>query len=92
MSYSPLYIETKFAWYILRKPSAAYRETFNTFYVSRRVTQIAISAALNDQQYTYERFKTDFISVYDEFLGKRLDDKMVEAAVRFTLWSCSGQL
>lgn len=79
---SPLYIETQFAWYILRHPSSTYREIYNRFYHPRRVTQIVVSAALQNPRWTYEDFQEAFFGVYDEFLGMRLERKLIEYAVR----------
>ncbi|TCD63769.1 hypothetical protein EIP91_004952 [Steccherinum ochraceum] len=81
VSDDPLYIETRFAWYILRRPSAAYREVFNQFYHPRRVAQIIVSAALDPPNRTLEGFHKAFLGVYDEFLGARLDKQAIDSAI-----------
>ncbi|KAF8644239.1 hypothetical protein AX16_008594 [Volvariella volvacea WC 439] len=43
----PFYIETTFAWYILKMPSLAYVPLYRSFYTPRRITQLILSQALH---------------------------------------------
>lgn len=79
---SPLYIQTNFAWYILKTPAKEYRSLFYAFYRPHRVAQIVISTALDNPQYTYQAFRDLYVGIYDEFLSRTLEEEMIESYVR----------
>ena len=44
--FSPIYIETQYAYYILKSSSREYEDIWQEFYTPLRIAQIAISSAL----------------------------------------------
>ncbi|PFH48401.1 hypothetical protein AMATHDRAFT_5836 [Amanita thiersii Skay4041] len=67
LSKDPIYIETEYAWYILKTPSKAYAATYKAFYTPRRISQLIISAALQRPNYTHEAFLAHYKEMVDIF-------------------------
>ncbi|KDR85517.1 hypothetical protein GALMADRAFT_218616 [Galerina marginata CBS 339.88] len=78
----PFYIETQYAWYILKSPAEHYQPFYEHFYSPRRIAQIVISRALNAPQELYKSFLETFTSKVDIFgrtyLEQYLWDSIVE--------------
>jgi DNA (cytosine-5)-methyltransferase 1 len=72
----PFYIETQYAWYILRSPSQKYSEHWQHFCTPHRIAQIVISRAL-------ERPREDFSSFLHKFESKTL---MGRTFVKSDIW------
>ncbi|KAM6498781.1 hypothetical protein JOM56_006729 [Amanita muscaria] len=73
------YIETQYAWYILRKPAQAYEDTYRFFYTPRRVTQLVISSALRKS--TYNNFLDRYQKMVDIFGRTCQEDDLWDAAI-----------
>ena len=76
----PFFIETQYAWYILRKPSLSYKPFFEHFYAPRRVAQIVVSSALGRPNETYESFKAKFELRVDMF-GQTYSERHIAESV-----------
>ncbi|PPQ86962.1 hypothetical protein CVT25_009784 [Psilocybe cyanescens] len=63
----PFYIETQYAWYILKNPSASYKVFYEHFYSPRRVAQIVIARALNRPNEDFKSFLDRFTKQVDMF-------------------------
>lgn len=63
----PVWIETPYAWYILKYPSPQYTTYFQDFYGSRRIVQMVISTAKRFPGKSYEEFYARFTSMVDMF-------------------------
>ncbi|KAF9268448.1 S-adenosyl-L-methionine-dependent methyltransferase [Marasmius fiardii PR-910] len=64
---SPPYIETKIAWYILKKPSAKYKPFWQHFIIPRRIAQLCISKAVQCPERSYQSFLSYFVKQADPF-------------------------
>lgn len=73
------YIETQYAWYILRKPAQAYEDTYRFFYTPRRVAQLVISSALRKS--TYNNFLDRYQKMVDIFGRTCQEDDLWDAAI-----------
>jgi DNA (cytosine-5)-methyltransferase 1 len=78
---SPVYIETEFAWYILKAPSLPYQLYFRHFYAPRRVAQLVVSTAITRPQESYETFLRKFLLKVDTF-GRTYQKENLWDAVR----------
>jgi DNA (cytosine-5)-methyltransferase 1 len=63
----PFYIETQYAWYILKAPSPLYEPFYQHFYTPRRIAQLVISRALRHPQEGFTVFLERFTSRVDIF-------------------------
>ncbi|CAA7265858.1 unnamed protein product [Cyclocybe aegerita] len=63
----PFYIETEYAWYILKTPAEEYKPFYQHFYNSRRIAQLVISWALKRPQESLSTFLGRFTSRVDMF-------------------------
>ncbi|KAF8913180.1 S-adenosyl-L-methionine-dependent methyltransferase [Gymnopilus junonius] len=63
----PFYIETQYAWYILKTPSNSYQPFYKHFYSPRRIAQMVVSRALNYPQESFQAFSERFTSKVDMF-------------------------
>ncbi|KAF9566963.1 S-adenosyl-L-methionine-dependent methyltransferase [Agrocybe pediades] len=61
----PFFIETQYAWYILRKPSPTYEVHFKHFYLPRRMAQIVVSSALTQPRESFDSFLRRLITMKD---------------------------
>ncbi|KAH8099860.1 S-adenosyl-L-methionine-dependent methyltransferase [Cristinia sonorae] len=77
----PVYLETQFAWYILRNPSSAYRAIYQDFYQPRRITQMVVTAALRNPDWRYKDFQDNHLEAFDDLLGRRLGLAMINSAI-----------
>ncbi|KAF9469584.1 S-adenosyl-L-methionine-dependent methyltransferase [Collybia nuda] len=75
----PVYIETEFAWYILKAPSLRYQPYFQYFYASRRVAQLVISTAIARPQESYETFLDKFLLRVDTFGRTHQKDDLMDS-------------
>ena len=69
-----MYIETEFAWYVLKMPSTRYLPYFQHFCFPRRIAQVVISSTITRPQQTFDAFLARFISMTDDF-GKTYEDQ-----------------
>ncbi|KAF8079195.1 S-adenosyl-L-methionine-dependent methyltransferase [Lyophyllum atratum] len=76
----PVYIETQFAWYILRTPHPAYEPYFQHFFTPRRIAQMVISTALKHPRKSYEEFLQRFVATVDVF-GRTYKEEHLWGAV-----------
>ncbi|CCM04603.1 uncharacterized protein FIBRA_06785 [Fibroporia radiculosa] len=83
MDDSPVYIQTQYGWYILKAPSSPYRLQFENFYRPHRVTQVFISAARENPEWTAENFYSTYDGMWDRFLQCRLRKRDFEATMPF---------
>lgn len=51
-----IYLRTKHAWYILEIPSSHYRPLYANFWVKHSLAHLCVSAALQDEDITYDGF------------------------------------
>ncbi|KAF9469568.1 S-adenosyl-L-methionine-dependent methyltransferase [Collybia nuda] len=72
----PVYLETEFAWYILKNPSTRYQPYFRQFYSSRQVAQLAISTAIKHPQESYGHFLESFVLKVDIFGRKHQEEDL----------------
>lgn len=70
---SKIYIRTKFAWYILGIPNAAYTPFYTPFWIQHRILHILVTMSLKNQRTTYKDF-VDNLKKIDN-----LDDSVVTA-------------
>lgn len=76
---SPVYLETVFAWYILKTPSPQYQPYFRQFYAPRWVAQMVISSAFTHPEESYETFLNNFLLKVDAFGRTHQEDDLWEA-------------
>ncbi|PCH37981.1 S-adenosyl-L-methionine-dependent methyltransferase [Wolfiporia cocos MD-104 SS10] len=69
----PIWIQTEFAWYILREPSKIYKQCWLETYRPHRIAQIMISAAKENPEWTYKRFRETYAGRRDRLLRDVLD-------------------
>ena len=67
--YSPVYIKTKCAWYMLGKPSKQYADLWKEFYHPRRLSQLVISNSIENRGWDFNTFCAKILNVYDDLLG-----------------------
>ena len=79
---SPLYIQTKHAWYQLRRPSDAYFSTHLEFYRVHRVTQVLISSAKDNRTLEYDELIEATTRIKDPLLGVKITSEDYLVAVR----------
>lgn len=79
---SPLYIQTKHAWYQLRRPSDAYFSTHLEFYRVHRVTQVLISSAKDNRNLEYDELVEATTRMKDPLLGVKITSEDYLIAVR----------
>ncbi|KAI0064526.1 S-adenosyl-L-methionine-dependent methyltransferase [Artomyces pyxidatus] len=53
-----IYLQTKYAWYILETPSPTYQPFFLPFWLKHRVLHLIVSTAMFAERTTYEKFIT----------------------------------
>jgi DNA (cytosine-5)-methyltransferase 1 len=75
----PIYIETQFAWYLLKSPSPAYKPFYQHFYTPRRISQLVISRALSRPQEGFTAFLERFTSRVDIFGRTYLETDLWES-------------
>lgn len=56
ISFSKIYIRTKFAWYILDAPSSIYHRFFAPFWMQHRLLHLLVNASLDNSRLTYLEF------------------------------------
>lgn len=81
--YRPFYIETQYAWYILRSPSQAYREHWQHFCTPHRIAQIIISHASQKPKEVYPKFLQRFVS--KTLLGRTFVESDIRENVRLVM-------
>ena len=64
---SPVWIETKYAFYILDTPSKQYAAFFQHFYTPRCIAQTVISAARQHPDMSWAAFMGEFTDLVDMF-------------------------
>uniref|UniRef100_A0A0W0FBK8 DNA (cytosine-5-)-methyltransferase n=1 Tax=Moniliophthora roreri TaxID=221103 RepID=A0A0W0FBK8_MONRR len=74
---APVYLETQWAWYILRNPSDHYRPFFQHFLVPRRVAQHCIGFALRRPTASYDDFQGYLFDKADPF-GRVFEQKDID--------------
>ncbi|TFK90087.1 hypothetical protein K466DRAFT_661043, partial [Polyporus arcularius HHB13444] len=70
--HEPLYVQTRYAWYILKSPDVAYAATHAEFYRPHRIAQIIISAAMEGEISTFDEFEEQYVDTWDDLLEARL--------------------
>ncbi|KAI0718349.1 S-adenosyl-L-methionine-dependent methyltransferase [Cerioporus squamosus] len=70
--YEPLYIQTQYAWYILKSPDVAYAATHAQFYRPHRIAQMVISSAMERDTSTFPHFEEQYVDTWDDLLGARV--------------------
>lgn len=81
---SPLYIQTKFAWYQLRRPSDAYLAKHLEFYRVHRVTQVLVSSAKDNRRLEYDELVEATTRMKDPLLGVKITSDDYLVAVRMS--------
>ncbi len=81
----PLYVQTRYAWYILKSPDVAYAATHAEFYRPHRIAQIIISAAMEGEISTFDEFEEQYVDTWDDLLEARLRPQDLCEAVR--IWA-----
>ncbi|GLB43613.1 putative class I-like SAM-binding methyltransferase superfamily, C5-methyltransferase family protein [Lyophyllum shimeji] len=76
----PVWIETQFAWYILRTPSTAYAPYFQHFFTPRRIAQTVVSSALKHPRRTYQEFLQRLTATVDAF-GRTYQEDHIWGAI-----------
>ncbi|KAK7686545.1 hypothetical protein QCA50_010145 [Cerrena zonata] len=84
---SPVYIETQYAWYILRSPNHRYAPLWKDFYHFPRLSQLIISSALENPNWDYAQFCAKTLDAYDELLGFIPTKKHIRDLVNSDLFS-----
>lgn len=87
MFVSPIYIETQYAWYILRSPSKQYAPLWEQFYFLRRLAQLVISNALENSQWNYTQFSEKILDAYDDLLGAIPTKKDIKSLLNSDVFS-----
>ncbi|KIM47705.1 hypothetical protein M413DRAFT_15837 [Hebeloma cylindrosporum] len=77
----PFYIETQYAWYLLKAPSASYQPFYHHFYTPRRIAQLVISRALRHPQEGFAAFLKLFTSKVDIFGRTYLETHLWESVL-----------
>ena len=86
--FSPLGLETKWAYYILNKPSSQYKAMYREFYSLHRIAQLAISMAMSDPaSCSEERFMSLYDGLYDQLLDNVITREQI-IAVSVNLGCC----
>ena len=70
----PVYIETEFAWYILKMPSRRYLPYFQHFCFPRHIAQLVVSTATKYPLTRFDNFLAKFVSKTDLF-GKTYEEQ-----------------
>lgn len=82
---SKIYIRTRFSWYILDSPSAAYKPFFTSFYIQHRLLHLLVTTSLKEPRITYDQFvdslhrETDENLITYDFLGRELAREDLES-------------
>lgn len=77
-----MWIETQFAWYMLRRPSQLYKDLFTEFYLPHRITQLILSSVTENPAWTYREFCNAFAGSYDDLLQQTLQESDFHDSVR----------
>ncbi|CAL1693859.1 unnamed protein product [Somion occarium] len=86
----PVYIETQYAWYILKNPGREYKSVWTDFYRPRRIAQIVVSSACENPDWDYHKFCEKSLGAYDELLGDVPQKKDVTALIESEDFSLRG--
>ncbi|KAF5385343.1 hypothetical protein D9615_001032 [Tricholomella constricta] len=76
----PVYIETQFAWYILKAPAPSYAPYFQHFFTPWRIAQMVVSTALRYPRRSYEEFLERFVCTVDTF-GRTYKEEHIWQAI-----------
>lgn len=79
---SPLWIQTKHAWYQLRRPSDTYLSKHLEFYRVHRVTQVLIASAKENHSLEYDELVEATTRMKDPLLGVKITPEDYLVAVR----------
>ncbi|KAG5635917.1 hypothetical protein H0H81_009679 [Sphagnurus paluster] len=75
----PVWIETQFAWYILKVPTRDYTPLFEHFFTPRGVAQFVVSRALKNTNESYDAFLRRFTTTVDPFGRTYKEDHIWES-------------
>jgi len=81
---SAILVETPFAWYILKMPSAMYNPFYCSLYLPVRVAQLLIVSVKSFPERTYADFLSTFLGAIDNVVGRPYVENDVLLAVRTT--------
>lgn len=84
-SISPLYIQTKYAWYQLRQPSETYISKHIEFYRVHRATQVLIASAKENRHLEYDELMEATTQMEDSLLGVKITTEDYLVAVRLSV-------
>lgn len=79
--YSPVYILTAHAWYMLSGPAERYKQEYLESYRRHRMAQLVISRAFDEPEETYQKFQDDFLKSYDELAGVHIKAQHLQDCV-----------
>ncbi|PIL29860.1 DNA methyltransferase [Ganoderma sinense ZZ0214-1] len=71
--FSPLYVETQYAWYMVKSPADSYKHIYRNFYTPHRIAQVVISVAQEGSVMNYSEFEDLYIGRWDSLLGDLIE-------------------
>lgn len=74
LAFSPIYIETQHAWYILKMPAEKYTRWYQAFYTPRRVAQLIISNAIKRLHMGFDAFVHGILAASMDIVGTRFEE------------------
>ncbi|KAH9849210.1 S-adenosyl-L-methionine-dependent methyltransferase [Lenzites betulinus] len=77
----PVYIETQYSWFELRRPASGYARVYQEFYRPNRITQILISSALENPATSLAEFAEANYGEWDAMLGEDVLEEDIEEAM-----------
>ncbi|KAI0828845.1 S-adenosyl-L-methionine-dependent methyltransferase [Trametes gibbosa] len=91
----PVYIETQYSWFELRRPADSYSRLHGKFYRPNRIAQILISSAIENPGATLDEFAEANYGEWDAMLGEYIKEEDVQEAMptfRMALDCCEPDL
>jgi DNA (cytosine-5)-methyltransferase 1 len=72
-------LETKYAWYIIGRPSSAYAKFFEGFEFAHELTYMLLSSCLEDHQVTVSAFKKRIRAEYPPDVAQSLENSLSDS-------------
>lgn len=73
-----IWLETKHAWYMMGRPSAAYEGLFREFELIHELTYVLLSSCLQDHQVTASTFKKRIEEEYPPVVVQSFEDSLMD--------------